>query len=118
MKKINVAQFLVQIQLCLFFSILIFILNPLITLSLQNIDDIKFSMVYLFGDILLLSSFAFFETLCAAVIFTKFVGYSATCNLLIFLSIYILLCSINPVSAQATANMNGLNFKIDVIRLF
>ena len=114
MKKINANKFLVLTQLSVFFTLVVFILNPLITLSQQNIGDIMFSMTNFLGDIVILSLVSFFATVCLAVALQIVFGYSVTSNLLIYGCIYIFLCSINPISAEATANMNGLNHKIDI----
>ena len=118
MKKINADKCLVLTQLSVFFSLVVFILNPLITLSQQNIGDIMFSMANFLGDMVVLSLIAFFFTVCLTVALAVVFGYSVTCNLFIFGCIYISLCSVNPISAEANANMNGLNHKIDIYSFF
>ena len=118
MKKISAEKFLVLTQLSMFFTSVIFILNPLITLSQQNIGDIIFSMTNLLGDMVVLSLISFFITVCLTAALAVIFGYSVTCNFLIFVCIYVSLCSINPISAEANANMNGLNHKINIYLFF
>ncbi len=117
MQKDNWTQKCQLLVYCLVFTGIIFLLNPIFTILFQKTGDIDFFFKSFFASLVIFYSTAFALLSIIFLILSKKLKKNKIENFTLFLSIYIFLCMINPITKQNTALMSGINVEINYLYL-
>jgi hypothetical protein len=98
-------------------AFIIFITNPVYTLSQQTTVDIRFSIVSFFISIIIYLATGFLILSAVSYISNKLLNPRFTERVLLFACIYVALCTINPVTMSKIISMNGIDTSISMFSL-